>query len=416
MACLCDRTVSSEIQKPVRSARRPQATGCRGAMSPPCCTPNSSVSLPAGAGTCGGRKEAGRTGPCPGLALGGEPGVYAPKCRSISRGTPSKWEWRNCETASGMSSLRPAGSCASGPSDDDRNTTPHGPRTPTGNTPPAKPTVEDEDRSTDTSTTRRSKWTSRRPRNRTKSQRPSTSGGTARAARTGPRPAAATLGIDTIARHRGVAVPTATSGWTPVSTQAAMIAMLQPPSYPTRTRGTSTTPAGGVVPGRLHALVVVDRLDANDGELRRVVELRVRDGREPGTKLVAEDASVQPRVHFPRQGVIHLLPSHPERFGEDLGVHFLGCVPLLLGPALCLVGGCGFAWGGGRITEDKAPRQFNNSPLAAKRVRVLLATSSPSRVSKQHSPIAPQALVSALQKDPAGPMGHNPTLTHSGDQ
>ena len=96
--------------------------------------------------------------------------------------------------------------------------TPHGPPKPTGNTPPAKPTVEDEDRSTATSMTRRSKWTSRRPRTRKENQRPSTSGGTARAARTGPRPAAAALGIAVIARRQGVAVPTATSGWTPGST------------------------------------------------------------------------------------------------------------------------------------------------------------------------------------------------------
>ena len=73
--------------------------------------------------------EAGRTGPCPGLAwapspilLGGELGVYAPRCKSVSRGTPSRWEWRSRETASGMSSLRPTGSCSSGPSGDARST------------------------------------------------------------------------------------------------------------------------------------------------------------------------------------------------------------------------------------------------------------------------------------------------------
>ena len=56
------------------------------------------------------------------LGGGGGLGVYAPRCRSLSRGTPSRWEWRSCETASGMSSLRPAGSCSSGPSDDVRST------------------------------------------------------------------------------------------------------------------------------------------------------------------------------------------------------------------------------------------------------------------------------------------------------
>ena len=38
-------------------------------------------------------------------------------------------------------------------------------------------------------------------------------------------------------------MPTATSGWTPVTTQAATTAMLQPPSNPTHTRGTPTNPA-----------------------------------------------------------------------------------------------------------------------------------------------------------------------------
>ena len=33
--------------------------------------------------------------------------------------------------------------------------------------------------------------------------------------------------------------------------------------------------SGNVVPGQLHTLVAVDGLDAHDGELRRVVELRV---------------------------------------------------------------------------------------------------------------------------------------------
>ena len=106
-----------------------------------------------------------------------------------------------------------------------------------------------------------------------------------------------------------------------------------------------------VVPGQLHALVVVDGFDAHDGEVRSVVE-RVRDGREPGTELVAEDASHQPRVHLPRRGVVDLLPTHPEHLGEDLGVHLLGRVPLLLGRTLCLVGSLGFGRGGGRAVHD----------------------------------------------------------------
>ena len=78
---------------------------------------------------------------------------------------------------------------------------------------------------------------------RKENQSPSTSDGTARAARTGPRPAAAALGIAVIARHRGVAVPTAMSGWTAAHTPAATTTMLQPPSSPTHTRGTPLTPA-----------------------------------------------------------------------------------------------------------------------------------------------------------------------------
>ena len=42
-------------------------------MSPPRCMPGSSVPLPAGAGTCGGRKGAGRTKLCPGPALAPSP-------------------------------------------------------------------------------------------------------------------------------------------------------------------------------------------------------------------------------------------------------------------------------------------------------------------------------------------------------
>ena len=55
-------------------------------------------------------------------SVGGEVGVYAPRCRSFSRGTPSMWECESRKTASGMTSSRPAGSCSSGPSGDARST------------------------------------------------------------------------------------------------------------------------------------------------------------------------------------------------------------------------------------------------------------------------------------------------------
>ena len=34
----------------------------------------------------------------------------------------------------------------------------------------------------------------------------------------------------------------------------------------------------------------------------------------------------------------------------------MGCIPLLLGRALCLVGGCSFGWGGGRAFRDPLDR------------------------------------------------------------
>ena len=55
------------------------------------------------------------------------------------------------------------------------------------------------------------------------------------------------------------------------------------------------------MPGQLHTLVVIDGLDAHDGELCRVIKLRVRDGREPRPELVAEDAA-PPRVPWKTPG------------------------------------------------------------------------------------------------------------------
>ena len=55
-------------------------------------------------------------------SLGGEQGVYAPRCRSRTWGTPSRREWRSRDRSSGTSSLRPAISQATGPSDADRST------------------------------------------------------------------------------------------------------------------------------------------------------------------------------------------------------------------------------------------------------------------------------------------------------
>ena len=114
--------------------------------------------------------------------------------------------------------------------------------------------------------------------------------------------------------------------------------------------------ASGVMFGQFHASVILGGLDSDNREFGLVVELLVRDGRQSGAKFVAEDASEEPRIHFPRWGIVDLLPSYPQGLGEGPRVHFLGCIPLLLGRALCLVGGCGFGWGGGRAFRDSLDR------------------------------------------------------------
>ena len=75
-------------------------------------------------------------------------------------------------------------------------------------------------------------------RDRTENQTPNISAGTAPAARTGPRPAAAAQAIAATARRRGVVARTAMN---PKRIPAATTTMQQPPSSPTRTRGTPTT-------------------------------------------------------------------------------------------------------------------------------------------------------------------------------
>ena len=114
--------------------------------------------------------------------------------------------------------------------------------------------------------------------------------------------------------------------------------------------------ASGVLSGQLHASVILGGLDSDNREFGLVVELLVRDGRQAGTKFIAEDASEEPRIHFPRWGIVDLLPSYPQGLREGLRVHFLGCIPLLLGRTLCLVGGCGFGWGGGWAVRDPLDR------------------------------------------------------------
>ena len=40
-------------------------------------------------------------------SLGGKLGVYAPRCRSESWGTPSRWEWRSREVSRVIPEVRP---------------------------------------------------------------------------------------------------------------------------------------------------------------------------------------------------------------------------------------------------------------------------------------------------------------------
>ena len=109
---------------------------------------------------------------------------------------------------------------------------------------------------------------------------------------------------------------------------------------------------GNVMPGQLHALVVIDGLDAHNGEFRRVIKLRIRDGREPRSELVAEDASQQPHIHLLRREVVQFLPPHPGCLGKRLGVHFLGGVPFLLGRPRRLIAGFRIGRRGGGVFRD----------------------------------------------------------------
>ena len=161
-----------------------------------------------------------------------------------------------------------------------------------------------------------------------------------------------------------------------------------------------------MVPGKLHALVVVDGFDAHDGELCRVVELRIRDGHEPATKLVAEDASQLPRLH-PCRGVVDLVPPHPERLAEDLGVHLLGRVPGGGGGLRCggsnaiakscgkLRENCGKLWefagklrkNGDVVSGPPEPSRCKSSGEVAHNCQNFTETNSPWSVQLQEAPL-----------------------------
>ena len=107
-----------------------------------------------------------------------------------------------------------------------------------------------------------------------------------------------------------------------------------------------------MLPGQWHASVILSGSDSDDRELGFVVELFVRNGRQAGTKFIPEDASEESCVDFSGRRIVDFLPADPQGFGEGLRIHFLGRIPLLFGRALCLVGGCGFGWGGGWIVSN----------------------------------------------------------------
>ena len=85
-----------------------------------------------------------------------------------------------------------------------------------------------------------------------------------------------------------------------------------------------------VLPCQFHASVILGGLDSDNREFGLVVELLVRDGRQAGTKFIAGDASEEPRIHFPRRGIVDFLPSYPQGLGEGLRVRFLGVYPFFL--------------------------------------------------------------------------------------
>ena len=105
--------------------------------------------------------------------------------------------------------------------------------------------------------------------------------------------------------------------------------------------------ASGVLPGQSHASVILCRSNSDNRELGLMVELFVRNGRQAGAKFIPEDASEESCVDFSRRRIVDFLPADPQGFREGLRINFLGRIPLLFGRALCLVGGCGFGWGGG---------------------------------------------------------------------
>ena len=151
--------------------------------------------------------------------------------------------------------------------------------------------------------------------------------------------------------------------------------------------GPSHSPAAsGVLSGQFHASVILGGLDSDNREVGLVVELLVRDARQAGAKYIPEDASEESSIDFSRRGVVDLLPSYPQGLGEGLRVHFLGCIPLLPGRALCLVGGCSFGWGGGWTVRNLLDRGGGAGEEGAQDVR---DTGQAGRMAADPGPLIP---------------------------
>ena len=68
-----------------------------------------------------------------------------------------------------------------------------------------------------------------------------------------------------------------------------------------------------------------------------------------------------------------------------------------------------------KITKDKAPRQFNNSPLAEQTSQSAADDFTACKSTKAVLAHSATGLSVRSPKDPAGSMGHNHTRTHTGD-
>ena len=262
------------------------------------------------------------------LSGGGELGVYAPRCRSVSRGTPSRWEWRSNEIAPAMSSLRSVVSWPSGPSGGVRSTAGSGagrlggsraggrrgcaPWRPGGRAGPPGRDKAGEGPGGDDHGDQSAHGGQAARRGRHSAPRWRAIVPIPRAASAGWGPVRAAWAVPPLVLGFWLPVAVRGRGEVHLFLRVLLASVLQPSSSTVGFAGGVFSirvgdpwgvglllglrpgylpSSGDVVSGQLHTLVIVDGFESHDGELRCAVELRVRDGREPGTGLVAEDAS-----------------------------------------------------------------------------------------------------------------------------